>query len=83
MFRGSPFYDRIILFYNDPDMNAITKSIGLGSVQVKKTRSYARIVDAITDPLDLMRRLEGCDGTNMDQFIRYCLSVSPPYQSRI
>lgn len=83
MFKGSPFYDKITPIFNEPNMDAVMDSIGLGSVQVKKTRSYARMVDAITDPLDLMRRLEGCESTNMDHFIRYCLSVSPPYQNRI
>lgn len=83
MFRDSPFHDRIYPIYNDPNMDEIMIRIGMGQVQSKKVRSYARIMDEITDPVDLMARLEQCEGTNMELLIRHCLSSRPPYQSRI
>lgn len=83
LFRDSPFRDRIVPVVNDPNMDVVMEEIGMGSVQIKKTRSYARMVDGIEDPLDFLRRLEGSDSTSMDQFVRHCLSCSPPYQHRI
>ena len=83
MFRDSPFHDRIIPIHNDPNMDEVMSEIGLGVVQNKKIRSYAKMMDDVTDPMDLLRRLEGCDSTNMDLLIRHCLSSRPPYQNQI
>lgn len=83
MFRESPFYDRIISVYNDPNMDEIMTEIGLGQIQNKKVRSYAKMMDEITDPLDLLAKLECCSSTNMDILVRHCLSCRPPYQNQI
>ena len=83
MFRDSPFHDRIIPIHNDPNMDEVMSEIGFGVVQNKKIRSYAKMMDDVTDPMDLLRRLEGCDNTNMDLLIRHCLSSRPPYQNQI
>ncbi len=83
MFRDSPFHDRIVPIYNDPNLDAVMEQMGYGTVMSKKVRSYARIVDGITDPLELYGRLERNDSTNMDMFLKHCLSISPPYQNKV
>ena len=64
-------------------MDEIMTEIGLGQIQNKKVRSYAKIMDEITDPLDLLAKLECCSSTNMDILVRHCLSRRPPYQNQI
>ncbi len=83
LFRNSPFYDRIVPIINTPNMDRVMEEIGLGSIQSKKVRSYARIMDEIVDPMKFLLDLDGNSNTNMDLFVRHCMSCSPPYQSQV
>lgn len=83
LFKGLPFQDRIVPIFSNPNLDCVMEEAGFGSVVSKKVRSYSRMMDQITDPLDLYRRLSECESTNLDTFVRHCLSRSPPYQSRL
>lgn len=83
LFQGVLFQDRIVPIFSNPNLDSVMDEIGYGSVVSKKIRSYSKMMDQITDPLDFYMRLSKCDSTNLDLFVRHCLSRSPPYQSRL
>lgn len=83
MFKDSPFYKRVVPILNQPDMDHVMEMMGMGEIQSKKTRSYARMADKIRDPREFYYKLESCNCTNMELFVQHCLSGRPSYQNQI
>lgn len=83
LFRNAPLRQHLVPIYSDPNLDNVLQSVGVEIDTSRKTKSYARAFERLDDPLDLYMRLRSCPSTNLDVFLRHCLSCSPPYQDRI
>lgn len=79
MFKGHILYDYIEPIFNNPNLEATMKDIG---IEINKKRDYVKIFPTNKGDLDiqmardLASKLKKCKKTNLDLYIEYCIKIA-------
>lgn len=79
MFKGHILYDYIEPIYNNPNLEATMKDIG---IEVNAKRDYVKIFPTNKGDLDIQMardlafKLKKCKKTNLDLYIEYCIEIA-------
>ncbi len=79
MFRGHWLFDYIIPIYNDPNLEATMKRVG---IEVKEKRDYIVIFPTSHGDLDLnmakmfYEKIKQCNCSNMYEYVKHCILLA-------
>lgn len=82
LFKDCPFYNNIIPIFNKDNLDDVLKGLGYKIDINNKTNSYHDFCKGL-DVDELVKKLIGCNDTNLEKFICFVLGKDPSHQSKM